>query len=86
MLTVRPVSLDVNHSLTAHRTLSYNVEDMKRTNGSKRTKQNQIRMTDDLKDRIHKYREKLHKDTGLEPNFSEAVRALLDTALKQARL
>lgn len=50
------------------------------------TKQNQIRMTDDLKARIRKYQDKLHKDTGMEANFSETVRALLDRALKAVGL
>lgn len=60
---------------------------MKRTeNGSKQTKQNQIRMTDDLKARIRAYQDKVHKDTGAEVNFSEAVRALLDKSLKAVRL
>ena len=77
------MSLDVNHSLTPRRTVSYLASAMQR---NKRTKQNQIRMTDDLKTRIRKYQEKLHKDTGMEANFSETVRALLDQALKAARL
>jgi len=50
------------------------------------TKQNQIRMTDDLKARIRAYQDKVHKDTGAEVNFSEAVRALLDKSLKAVRL
>lgn len=79
------MSLDVNHSLTVHRTVSYLIETMKRTTGSKRTKQNQIRMTDDLKDRIHKHQEKLRKETGLQVNFSEAVRALIEKGLEEAR-
>jgi predicted DNA-binding protein len=70
------------------RTLSYLVETMKRTNetGSKRTKQNQIRMTDDLKDRIHEYQKKLHREKGIQVNFSEAVRALIERGLKEAKL
>jgi hypothetical protein len=58
----------------------------KRVNGSKHTKQNQIRMTDELKARIHKYQDKLQHEKGIEINFSEAVRALIDRGLKEARL
>lgn len=56
---------------------------MKRTTGSN---QNQIRMTDAFKARIRKYQDKMLRETGLEINFSEAVRALIDRSLKEARL
>lgn len=59
---------------------------MRRPSGTKRAKQNQIRMTDELKARIRKYQERLRKDTGAQVNFSETVRALLDQSLKAARL
>ena len=72
--------------MTAHRTLSYCVSTMKRTNGSERTKQNQIRMTDDLKERIHEYQKKVFKETGIELNFSETVRSLVEKSLKAAKL
>ena len=63
---------------------------MKRTSGSRktkpRTKQNQVRMTDAFKARISAYQKKFFENTGAEINFSEAVRALLDQALKRERL
>jgi len=60
---------------------------MKRTGKSKQTtKQNQIRMTEELKSRIRRYQEKLREDTGAKVNFSETVRALLDQSLKAVHL
>jgi hypothetical protein len=59
----------------------------KTTNGSKKTSngsnksQNQIRMDDELKERIGKYQQYLLKTTSLEVSFSASVRSLLDDAL-----
>jgi len=43
-------------------------------------------MTDAFKARISAYQKKFFENTGAEINFSEAVRALLDQALKRERL
>jgi predicted DNA-binding protein len=58
---------------------------MKRTSGSQRQKQNQIRMSDDLKDRIRKYQKKLKSEGGLDVSFSSAVRALIEKGLEEVR-
>ena len=52
--------------------------------GMKKTgpkQQAQIRMDDDLKDRIRKYQRRFEKETGLEIGFSEAVRLLVEKGI-----
>ena len=58
----------------------------KPTNGSNKS-QNQIRMDDELKARITKYKERLEKTTsGLEVSFSSATRALIEKGLEAVKL
>jgi hypothetical protein len=54
--------------------------------GAQQMKQNQIRMTEEFKNRIHKYQKKVQQDTGAVIDFSEAARALIDRGLKEAKL
>jgi len=63
-----------------------------KTNGKRQSRkvngkrQQQIRMDDDLKDRINKYREKLMvEERGLEVSFSSAVRSLIEKGLEAAQ-
>lgn len=57
----------------------------KPTNSNK--SQNQIRMDDELKARITKYKERLEKTTsGLEVSFSSATRALIEKGLETVKL
>jgi len=53
-----------------------------------RTKQNQIRMSDDFKARIKKYQERLQKTNGpeVQVSFSSATRTLIDSALRRVGL
>ena len=63
-----------------------------KTNGKSRPKgkqireQQQIRMKEVLKDRIRRYQEKIHDDSGLEVNFSSAVRSLIEKALDAEKI
>jgi predicted DNA-binding protein len=61
-------------------------EHMERTDGGEQMQQHQIRMNDELKERITAYQKKLTHDTGARVSFSEAVRALLEKSLKAARV
>jgi len=56
-----------------------------KTNGTERTKQSQVRMTDDFMARIHQYQNKLRSERDVRVSFSEAVRALIERGLKRAR-
>jgi hypothetical protein len=61
-----------------------------KTNGKKTRKatgkrQQQIRMDDDLKERVNGYREKLEKEKDLEVSFSSAVRSLIEKGLEAAQ-
>ena len=51
-----------------------------------RNVQTQLRMDGKLKGRIRAYREKIRQSTGIEPNFSAAVRVLIVKGLKQEKL
>lgn len=53
----------------------------KKPNGNK-SHQNQIRMDDELQARVHKYRLKFEKETGLKVSFSSAVRLLVEKGLE----
>jgi hypothetical protein len=53
----------------------------KNSSSSSKKQQNQIRMDDELKDRIRKYQQKVMKSTGLEVSFSSAVRSLIEKGL-----
>lgn len=61
---------------------------MGRTNDGQRKKQRprrrqqQIRMEDDLKSRIHKYQEEESKRVGYEVTFSAVVRKLIEKGLE----
>jgi hypothetical protein len=49
---------------------------------SARLRQTQLRMSDELKDRIHEYQEQVKKKTGFEITFSVAVRTLIERGLE----
>ena len=61
-----------------------------KTNGKRKhqdaLKQEGIRMGDALKERIHRYQQKLKDEMGLKVSFSEATRSLLDKALDTAKV
>lgn len=87
------MSLVVNRHLTDGTRSTHNAWTGMKTNGSRRPKaskpireQQQIRMKEALKDRIHRYQQMLHDDTGLEVNFSSAVRTLIEKALDAAKV
>lgn len=44
--------------------------------------QTQIRMSEELKARVRAYQKKLQAETGVEINFTTAVRALIEKGLK----
>ena len=46
--------------------------------------QTQIRMDDDLKDRIRKYQRRFERETGAEISFSGAVRLLIEKGIDSA--
>jgi len=54
----------------------------RKTNGKR---QQQIRMDDDLKERVNAYREKLEREKDLEVSFSSAVRSLIEKGLEAAQ-
>jgi hypothetical protein len=48
--------------------------------------QQQVRMKEALKDRIRRYQQQVIEETGLEVNFSSAVRSLIEKALDAANV
>ena len=48
--------------------------------------QQQIRMKEALKERIRRYQQQVIEETGLEVNFSSAVRSLIEKALDAAKV